>query len=116
MVMHTEWRIPTVIVEYIRYQIDADRQAAFEEASGQAQQSLGQSGNCLGWELSRCVEEPESYILRIEWDSADGHMQGFRRSPEFRTFFAAIRPFIGDIQEMRHYEQTVVVGATTKSW
>jgi hypothetical protein len=47
--------------------------------------------------------------LRIEWDSVDGHMQGFRSSPEFRTFFAAIRPYIGDIQEMRHYEKTAVI-------
>jgi quinol monooxygenase YgiN len=106
--INARWRA-FVIVEYIRYQMDSDRQAAFEEAYGQAQQSLWQSTHCLGWEPSRCVEEPDSYILRIEWDSVDGHMQGFRRSPEFRVFFAAIRPYVGDIQEMRHYEQTAVI-------
>jgi hypothetical protein len=25
------------------------------------------------------------------------------------VFFAAIRPYVGDIQEMRHYEQTAVI-------
>ena len=35
------------------------------------------------------------FILRIEWTSADGHMQGFRKSPQFPPFLAAIRPFIG---------------------
>jgi quinol monooxygenase YgiN len=103
-----------MIVEYIRYQIDADRKPAFEEAYGEAQRSLEQSAHCLGWELSRCVEDPGSYVLRIEWDSADGHMEGFRKSPVFRAFFAAIRPYLGDIQEMRHYERTAVTGAKSE--
>jgi len=34
----------------------------------------------------------------------EGHEQGFRSSPEFRDFFAAVKPFVGDIDEMRHYE------------
>jgi hypothetical protein len=56
------------------------------------------------------VEAPASYILRIEWDSAEGHMQGFRRGPEFPAFFAAIRPYVGEIAEMRHYALTSVGG------
>ena len=101
-----------MIVEYIRYAIPAERAAAFEAGYAAAQAALDASPHCLGWELSRCTEEPTSYILRIEWDSADGHLQGFRRGPHFREFFAAIRPFVNDIQEMRHYERTAVVGGS----
>ena len=101
----------TMIVEYIRYEIDEDRRQAFAAAYGEAQASLGVSPHCLGWELARCAEDPGRFIQRIEWDSAEGHMQGFRRSPEFRTFFAAIRPYVGDIQEMRHDEVTEVRGS-----
>jgi hypothetical protein len=56
------------------------------------------------YELSHCVEEPKSYILRIEGDSQDGHLKGFRTSLEFQTFFEAVRPFINNIEEMHHYE------------
>jgi quinol monooxygenase YgiN len=97
-----------VIVEYIRYSIPAGQHEAFEEAYRQAAEPLGASPHCLGYELSRAAEEPGSYTLRIEWDSAAGHMQGFRRSPEFRRFFQHIQPYVGDIQEMRHYELTEV--------
>lgn len=99
-----------MIVEYVRYTIPADRAAAFEAAYAEAQASLAESSHCLGWELSRCTEEPSSYVLRLEWDSLSGHMEGFRQSPEFRRFFAAIRPYVGDIAEMRHYERTAVTG------
>ena len=68
--------------------------------------SLEGSPHCLGYELSRCQEEPTSFILRIEWDSEEGHLRGFRAGPEFRPFLAAIQPFIKDIEEMRHYART----------
>lgn len=97
-----------MIVEYVRYTVDEARAEAFEAAYAQASASMDASPHCLGYELSRCVETPESYVLRIEWDSAEGHMQGFRRGPEFGAFFAAIRPYVGDIAEMRHYAPTAV--------
>ncbi len=97
-----------MIVEYIRYTIANDRRDAFEAAYAEASAPLGASPHCLAYELARCVEDPTRYILRIEWDSAEGHMKGFRASPEFRTFFASIRPYVGDIEEMRHYERTPV--------
>jgi hypothetical protein len=46
-------------------------------------------------------------VVRIEWDSEEGHLSGFRRSSEFRSFFEAVGPFVNDIAEMRHYLVTV---------
>ena len=97
-----------MIVEYIRYQIPQARRNEFEDAYRRAQAALTASPHCLGYELSRCVEDPTSYILRIEWDSLDGHLQGFRQSADFRTFFQAVRPYVGAIAEMCHYEITGV--------
>ena len=98
-----------MVIEYVRYTIPTDRADQFVSAYAAASESLRNSSHCLGYELSRCMEEPTSFILRIEWDSLDGHLDGFRKSPEFRDFFASIRPFVGDIEEMRHYERTVVL-------
>jgi quinol monooxygenase YgiN len=95
-----------MINEYIRYRIDSARVAAFMESYTVAAEQLRLSSNCLGYELSRCTEAPEQFILRIQWDSADGHLQGFRKSAEFPPFFRAISPFVKDIEEMRHYERT----------
>ena len=93
-----------MIVEYIRYGIEAAKAKAFLGAYEEAAKSLRASAHCLGYELSRCTEAPESFILRIQWDSAEGHMKGFRASLEFKPFFAAVQPFIENIAEMRHYE------------
>ena len=97
-----------MIVEYIRYTIPAERRDAFESAYRDAAAALDASTHCQAYDLARCAEDPTQYVLRIEWDSADGHLRGFRGSPEFRDFFAAVRPFVGEIAEMRHYELTPV--------
>lgn len=92
-----------MVVEYIRYTIDSDACEAFESAYKMAFKPLLESQYCISAELSQCVEETTSYILRIEWTSADDHMGGFRKSPEFQAFLPLIRPYIQNIQEMRHY-------------
>lgn len=97
-----------MVIEYIRYGVTEDRCPGFERAYDQAARVLDDSKHCLGYEVSRGVEEPGNYVVRIEWDSIEGHEQGFRKSPEFSTFFAAVRPFFDDIEEMRHYEATPV--------
>jgi quinol monooxygenase YgiN len=91
------------IVEYIRYEVPAARADAFVAAYAAAAKELDASPHCLAWEVSRGSEEPQSFIVRIEWDSVEGHEQGFRRSPGFRNFFAAVKPFFEQIREMKHY-------------
>jgi quinol monooxygenase YgiN len=93
-----------VVVEYIRYVVpeaDADR---FEDAYRRAGRVLDADPHCLRYEVAQGVEEPEHFVVRIEWDSVEGHERGFRTSPAFPTFFAAVQPFLSEIQEMKHYE------------
>jgi len=97
-----------MIVEYIRYAVPAEKADALLAAYAEAQKSLQASPHCLGYELSRCTEAPDHVVLRIQWDSLDGHLEGFRGSPEFRPFLAAVQPFLTNIEEMRHYEPTAV--------
>lgn len=99
-----------MIVEYIRYRVASERTGHFERAYAEAAGVLSRASQCMDYELSRSVDEPESYVLRITWTSAEDHLQGFRRGELFAEFFAAIKPYVGDIEEMRHYERTAVRG------
>jgi quinol monooxygenase YgiN len=96
-----------MVVEYIRYSIDSGRAEAFEDAYRRASEALETSEHCERYEVSRCSEDPTQHIVRIEWNSEDGHLSGFRRSSEFRSFLEAVGPFVDDIEEMRHYQVTL---------
>lgn len=99
-----------VIVEYVRYRIGGERRADFERAHGEAVAVLSAAKECVDFELSRSADEPECYVLRITWTSAEDHLHGFRRSRPFGSFLDAIQPYIDDIEEMRHFERTAVRG------
>ena len=97
-----------MIVEYIRYQLTHHEPEALVEAYGAAAASLRAAPECLGFDLARCEEDPKSLVLRILWTSGEAHMKSFRGGPNFPPFLAAIRPFIDEIAEMRHYVPTEV--------
>ncbi|MBS2965353.1 antibiotic biosynthesis monooxygenase [Actinocrinis puniceicyclus] len=99
-----------MVIEYIRYRLPGEREEGFVAAYETACESLRAAPECVGFELSRCVEEPSCYILRIRWTSVKAHLEGFRGGPHFAAFFRAVRPFVADIEEMRHYEATGVRG------
>ncbi len=102
-----------MIIEYIRYKIAPEAHAEFVSAYEAAAKSLDESEYCLGYELAQCEEEPERYILRIEWTSTEDHLEGFRKSTQFQSFLPHIRPFINDIEEMQHYQSTNVCSQRT---
>lgn len=99
-----------MITEIIRYLITEDREKQFEEDYKKAGEYLDASPNCLGYALFRSEKEKSRYLLQIQWDSAEGHLQGFRQSPDFSKFFSLIRPYFNMIEEMEHYTKTSVVG------
>ncbi|MDH6624884.1 truncated hemoglobin YjbI/quinol monooxygenase YgiN [Streptomyces sp. LBL] len=100
----------TQTVEYIRYRIPEEQSAEFLAAYSRAAAQLSAAPQCVDYELARCEEDFEHYILRITWTSTEDHVEGFRKSELFPGFLAEIRPYIPSIQEMRHYKPTSVHG------
>ena len=92
-----------MVVEYVRYRVPAEQGAAFAADYARGAAVLDADPHCLGYEIAQGVEEPENWVVRITWDSLEGHEKGFRAAPHFREFFAAVRPWFTSIQEMKHY-------------
>ena len=75
-----------MIVEYIRYRVPLSRQEEFERAWSDAEAALRGASECLAYEVSHGVEQPENYVVRIEWSSIEDHERGFRQSAVFQPF------------------------------
>jgi heme-degrading monooxygenase HmoA len=98
-------------IEIIRYTIPAEQQRQFEQAYHEAGAFLKSSPYCLGYEVIKGTDESQHYIVRIHWTSVDDHLQKFRSSAEFRSFFNLVRPYYNNIEEMKHY-----AGTATQWW
>ena len=56
-------------------------QEQFDNTYKRAEEVQREPSPCFNYDLSHCIEKPEPYVLRIEWDSRDdGHMKGFRNN------------------------------------
>jgi quinol monooxygenase YgiN len=98
-----------MVVEYIRYTVsDGARGEALQRAYAIAAQQLDAAPDCLAYELTQCEEDANSWTLRIEWSSTDAHLNGFRKGAHFPAFLQAIRGFMPEIAEMRHYRLTAI--------
>ncbi len=99
-----------MVLEVIRYLIAGGQENQFETDYGKASEFLNASPHCLSYTLARSGKEQNRYVMLIEWDSATGHLQGFRQSPDFAKFFALVKPYFNMIEEIEHYEKTNVEG------
>ncbi len=95
-------------VEIIRYKIDSQNYKNFESAYTKAGKILEKSPYCIGYEIIHGEEEPDHYIVRIHWTSVNDHINGFRKSAEFGSFFNLVKPFFNNIEEMKHYQLTPI--------
>ncbi|MEJ7598849.1 MAG: antibiotic biosynthesis monooxygenase family protein [Kofleriaceae bacterium] len=94
-----------MVIEYIRYTVPADRHSEFLVAYRSAGELLSVAPGCARYEIAQGVEQPDHFVVRIEWSSVAEHEQGFRKSPGFQPFFELVKPFFAQIQEMKHYRQ-----------
>lgn len=90
--------------EIIRYRVEAGQEDAFRNAYRAAGKFLNDCPDCHGYEILQGIEEPQRFTVLIRWTSVERHLEGFRKSADFLAFFAAVKPFFGSIEEMKHYE------------
>lgn len=95
-------------IEMIRYDIPEASYAVFEQAYTRAGKLLEDSPYCKGYHIIKGHDEPNHYIVTIYWTSVEDHMQKFRGSEQFASFFQLVKPFYNNIMEMKHYQPPMV--------
>lgn len=63
---------------------------------------LRAADGCSSVRIGRGVENPETHLLLIEWESVDHH-KAFTTTPEFDEFKAIAGPFFAGPSRMEHF-------------
>lgn len=100
-----------MVLEVIRYLIADGKEAEFENDYAQAAKILDASPFCLRYWLARSKREKNRYLLLIEWESEEAHLEGFRKSMDFAEFYRLVKPYYQMLEEMEHYDLTAVKSA-----
>ena len=79
--------------------------AAFDAAFAEARPIITAAPGCLSCTLERCLENDHRYLLLVEWETLEDHMQRFRPSPDYLRWKALLHHFYDPFPEVLHYRQ-----------
>jgi len=94
-----------MVLEIADFRILPGQQAAFETAIrlGIAE-ALSQSPGFIRASVQRGLESPDRYVLLVEWQTLEDHMQGFRNGPLFAVWRGHIGSFFASPPSMEHFQ------------
>ncbi len=96
-----------MIVEHAILNIRNGQSRAFEEALKNARGLIEASEGFQRIEVRPCVETKDRYLLLVWWSSVTAHTEGFRRSPRYDEWRAALHHFFDPFPTVQHYGEPV---------
>lgn len=92
-----------MILELATLRVRPGQSAAYEAAFAQAAPIIAASPGCLGYELHKCIEVEDQYILLVRWETLEAHTVGFRGSPAYQEWRRLLHPFYDPPATVEHY-------------
>jgi heme-degrading monooxygenase HmoA len=96
-----------MILERATFQIKQGSERKFEADFATAREIALESSGCISVHLHRGIEEPDQYLVLIEWESVDAHLRVFRKSEHFERWAALLRPHYAGPPSGEHYDPVV---------
>lgn len=92
-----------MIVEVASFQAEPGKEDAFAGGITRGIEVIRQAEGCRSIKVHRGIETPSRFILYIEWDSVEAHLEGFRAGPLFPRWREHINGLFSSVQ-MEHYD------------
>jgi heme-degrading monooxygenase HmoA len=86
--------IPTMVTELAFLPIRRGEEAAFEAAFASVATLLAGADGHLRHRLVRSLDQPDIYLLEVDWRDLAAHMDTFEPSDAHTRFMAALAPFL----------------------
>ena len=99
-----------MITEHAALPIIPGREEEFEAAFAAAKHIIASSPGFAGLTLSRCLERPSGYLLLVQWERLEDHLEGFRQSAAFLEWRRLLHHFYDPPPVVEHYVQVQAVG------
>lgn len=96
-----------MILETAKIKVDSGNHAGFELAvSSGVTEVLSKAKGFKSFQLLKGIEESDTYLLHITWETLEDHTIGFRESDLFTKWREIIGPFFAASPEVTHWAFT----------
>ncbi|HLL68529.1 MAG TPA: antibiotic biosynthesis monooxygenase [Micromonosporaceae bacterium] len=92
-----------MVLEVALINVLAGREADFAAAYAEAYPIVASTPGCRSVRMTRGVESASRFVLLIEWDSVDAHLDNFRATERFARWRALIGPYFDGAPTVEHF-------------
>lgn len=92
-----------MVLEVALINVVAGQDEEFTRAYTQAREVLAGTPGCRSVRMTRGVESPSKFVLLVEWDSVDAHLDNFRATDRFTAWRNAIGPYFDGAPLVEHF-------------
>ena len=99
------------VTEQVLLDVIPGQESDFETAFETARHVVAQSEGFCSLRLSRCIEQPNRYLLLIEWATLGAHTEGFRGGPLYPRWRELLHHFYDPFPTVLHFETVAALPA-----
>ena len=92
------------VLEHALLTVRAGQEQSFEAHFAKAQAIIAEREGYLWHRLERCMEQPNQYLLLVQWTHLEAHTEGFRGSAEYQQWKALLHHFYDPFPTVLHFQ------------
>lgn len=93
-----------MVLEVAVLNVIAGKEIEFESAFLEAANIISSMKGYISHELQRCIEQPNRYVLLVNWQTLEDHTVGFRQSPQYQQWKKLLHHFYDPFPTVEHYK------------
>lgn len=97
-----------MVLEIADLSILPGKNAEFEVAiETGVREVISKAKGFIGFKVQKGIENPNRYLLMIEWETLENHMVDFRESPDFSVWRSYVGPYFEKPPAMEHFQLNI---------
>jgi heme-degrading monooxygenase HmoA len=93
-----------MVLEHAVLDVRPGEEGSFEPTFERATAIISASPGFRSLQLLRCTEQPNRYLLLVEWEALEDHTERFRGSPAYQEWRSLLHHFYDPFPVVEHYE------------
>lgn len=92
-----------MVLEVALIDVVPGQEDEFAAAYAKGRAVLADTPGCRSVRMTRGIESPSRFVLLVEWDSVDAHLDNFRATERFTTWRGLIGPYFAGPPVVEHF-------------
>jgi heme-degrading monooxygenase HmoA len=92
-----------MVLEVALIDVLAGQEEEFATAYRKAREVLASTPGCRSVRMTRGIESPSRFVLLVEWEAIEAHLENFRATERFTTWRSLIGPYFDGAPRVEHF-------------